>query len=200
MQILQANQLKALKANSTKAYEKRYEHASPPVIRTTLPPEWIPTTVVMEGMFLINITPWSAHKSMGEYAHFLLRQHILPHFRNGATEVHLLFNDPDCQVQSPKFFERHHRDQSNPVSVNHCCNIFTVEKAILPKWRENCIYACRKCKRNLICFLSHYLVQKISSSLQLQQKFITAGGFSGEFANQALCVTSNGNAQCDMRN
>lgn len=43
--------VKGTKANSTKAYEKHDGHASPPVIRTTLPPEWIPTTVVMEGMF-----------------------------------------------------------------------------------------------------------------------------------------------------
>ena len=59
--------VKGTKANTTKAYEKRYEHAFPPVFRSSIPPRWIPTTVVMEGMFLINITPWSAHKSMGEY-------------------------------------------------------------------------------------------------------------------------------------
>ena len=68
-------------------------------ISTSLPPNWIPETVIMEGMFLINITPWSAHTNM---ANFLLRQHILPHFRNRSMEVHLLFDDPERQGQSPK--------------------------------------------------------------------------------------------------
>ena len=50
------HQVKGTKANSTKVHEKRYEHASPPIIKTSIPPGWIPST---EGMFLINITPWS---------------------------------------------------------------------------------------------------------------------------------------------
>ena len=47
--------VKGTKSNITKAYKKRYENARFPVIRTTLPPEWKVDTVVMEGMFLINI-------------------------------------------------------------------------------------------------------------------------------------------------
>ena len=152
------NPVKGAKANTTKVYEKRYEQASPPVFRTSVPPGWIPATVVMEGMFLINITPWSAHKCMREYTNFLLRQRIFPHFRNGATEVHLLFDDPDCQVFSPKSFERQHRDQTNPVPDNHCCNEFTMDMLVPPKWRES-VLACRKCKRNLVCFLSHHFLE-----------------------------------------
>ena len=79
----------------------------------------------MEGMFLINISPWSAHKDMGDYGEFLLRQHILPHYRNGAKEVHLLFDDPGCQVQSLKQFERLHRDRANPTPDNHICSNFS---------------------------------------------------------------------------
>ena len=92
---------KGAKCNTTKVYEKRYEHASPPVFHASFPTDWRPDAVVMEGMFLINITPWSAHRSMANYADFLIKQHILIHYRNGAKEVHLLFDDPDCQVQSP---------------------------------------------------------------------------------------------------
>ena len=64
----------------------------------------------MVGMFLINITPWSVHKNLGDYADFLIRQKLLSHFRNGATELHLIimFDDPESQVQSSKFFERQH--------------------------------------------------------------------------------------------
>lgn len=86
--------VKGNKSNITKVVQKRYEKATPPIISTSLKPGWVPDSVVMEGMFLINITPWSAHKSIGEYADFLIKQHIIPHFRNVTREVHLLFDDP----------------------------------------------------------------------------------------------------------
>ena len=173
--------VKGTKANSTKVYEKRYEHASPPIIKTSIPPGWIPSTVIMEGMFLITM---SAPKNIGDYADFLLKQHILPHFRNGATEVHLLFDDPECQVQSPKMFERQLQDQKNPISDDHCCSNFTEDMVIPPKWREN-VLNCRKCKRNLVGFLSHHFLKKIKQKLQ---RFVTAGGFSGVLSNH---ITSN---------
>ena len=43
--------VKGTKANSTKVYEKRYEHASPPIINTSIPPGWIPSTVIMRECF-----------------------------------------------------------------------------------------------------------------------------------------------------
>jgi len=47
-------------------------------------------------MFLINITPWGSQ--------WEVKQHILIHFRNVCTtEVHLLFDNPDCQEYSPKY-------------------------------------------------------------------------------------------------
>lgn len=104
-------------------------------------------------MFLINIRPSSAHRDMGEYADLLLRQHILMHYRNGVTDVHLLFDDPECQAQSPKYFERLRRDQTNPTPEDHWCSSFASDMVTPPKWRQN-ILSCRKCKRNLVCFLS----------------------------------------------
>lgn len=46
-------QMKGTKANSTKVYEKRY--ASIPVIRSSLPSGWIPSTVIMEACFLLTL-------------------------------------------------------------------------------------------------------------------------------------------------
>ena len=97
--------LKGAKSNTTIFLEKRYEKVVPPIICTTMTDGWIPDAVNLEGMFLINITPWSVHKTMGDYAEFLLKQHILPYYRT-ATEVHVLFDDPDCQKLSPKYFEK----------------------------------------------------------------------------------------------
>ena len=192
------NPTKGTKANTTKVYEKRYELVIPPIIRTSLPPAWIPTTVIMEGMFLINIIPWTAHKNMGEYGDFLIRQHIFPHFKNGATEVHVLFDDPKDNVLSPKFFERQHRDLTNPISDDHYCSSFTEDMVIPHKWRAN-VLNCRKCKRNLVCFLCQYFLEKIGRKIQGKQRFITAGGFDGTLANYAMYTESNGGPQQDSR-
>ena len=74
--------------------KKRYQQCTPKVITSSLQPGWVPDSVIMEGMFLINIKPWIAHNNLGEYANFLLKQHIHPHYRNGSSEVHLILDDP----------------------------------------------------------------------------------------------------------
>ena len=187
--------MKGTKANTTHVYNKRYE-CTPPIITTSFPQGWVPSTVVMEGMFLINISPWSAHTNFGDYADFLLKQHILPHYRNGATEVHLLFDDPECQVASPKYFERLHRDKLNPTPDDHNCTNFTSDMLIPPRWRQD-ILSCRKCKRNLVCFLSNYLIHHTGQQLLPHQRFVTAGGFSGSLQNKALFTKLNTPPQPD---
>lgn len=67
---------KGAKSNTTNIFQKRYEKADPPIIVPSLKPGWIPHAVIMEGMFLINITPWSAHQNIGDYGDFLIRQHV----------------------------------------------------------------------------------------------------------------------------
>ena len=190
------NPTKGTKSNTTKAFEKRYENATPQIVTTALPIGWVPDTTIVEGMFLINITPWSAHKNIGDYAEFLLKQHIIPHFRNGSNEVHLLFDDPECQVQSPKYFERQRRDQLNPVSSNHHCTDFTKDLIIPPKWRET-VLNCRKYKRNLVCFLSQFFLEAIKNRLNPNQRFVTAGGLDGTLRNKAMSVTQRHTPQCE---
>ena len=52
--------------------EKRYGFYTQIIIRM-LPNERTPDTTTIEGMFLINIIPWSTHNNVGEYAELLLR-------------------------------------------------------------------------------------------------------------------------------
>ena len=131
----------------------------------------------MEGMLLINISPWSAHKTIGDYADFLLKQHIQPYLRNTTTvEVHLLFDSPDSQQCTPKYFERMHQDKMNQTVDDHyCADSFSADLMVSPKWREN-VLSCRKCKKKLVCFLSEYFLQKIRRRLGPNQTFVTAGG------------------------
>ena len=181
--------VKGAKANITKCYERRYDKVTPQIVTTSFQDGWIPHSVIMEGMFLINISPWSSHKTIGDYAAFLPKQHILPHYRNvTTTEVHLLFDDPDSQQCSPKYFERLHRD--------HCCGDFSSDLMIPPKWRENVIN-CRRCKRTLVCFLSLYFIHKLKRRLKPPQKFVTAGGLEDDLRNKVLTVTSPSQPQTD---
>lgn len=158
------------------------------IVTTALPIGLIPDTTIVEGMFLINIIPWSAHRNIGDYANFLLKQHIIPNFRNGSNEVHLLFDYPECQVQNPEHFERQRQDQLNPVPSNHHGTDFTKDLVIPPKWREN-VLNCRKCKRNLVCFLSKFFLETINTMLNPNQRFITAGGLDGTLRIIAMFVT-----------
>ena len=134
---------KGTKAIATTIYQKRYENATPSPFLTGFPTRWTPSTVIMEGMFLINIVPWDAHKSMSDYACFLIKQHVMPHYRNGATEVHVLFDDP--RQNSLKHFERLKRDRTNPVSQSHTCNDFSGDSPVPSRWNQE-VLSCRKCK------------------------------------------------------
>jgi hypothetical protein len=126
---------------------------------------------------------------MADYADFLIKQHILIHYRNGAKEVHLLLDDPDCQVQSPKYFEQLRGDQTNPVSEDHCCTSFSSDMVPPPKWREN-ILNCRK----LVCFLSVYFLE---TEIIPTAKYFTAGGLEGPYKNHSLFVPFNQNPKSD---
>ncbi len=194
------NPVKGAKSNTTKWYEQQYEHSTPKIITMSLMSEWIPESIVMKGMFSINICPRSTHRTISGYADFLLRQHILPHYRNTTTsEIHLLFDDPECQMRSQKEIKRAHRDKMNLLSSDHPhCNDFTSDLLIPPKWRQDVIN-CRTCKRRLVCFLSNYFLQKIKHRLRLTQKFVTAGGLEGNQRNQALAITNGSSPHSDER-
>ncbi len=61
---------KGQKSYTTKWLEKR-------IILNNMPSGWKPNTVVLEGMFLINVTPLGTHSTMKEYADFLIRRFAL---------------------------------------------------------------------------------------------------------------------------
>ena len=64
------------------------------------------------------------------------------------------------------------------------------------KWREN-ILNCRTCKRNLVCFLSMYFLEKMKLKVHQQQKYFTAGGLEGPYKNHSLFVSFNQNPKSD---
>ena len=109
--------------------------------------------------------------------------------------MHVLFDDPECQKLSPKYFERLNRDKVNKVPDDHCCGNFSPDLLIPPKWRDNVIN-CRTCKRNLVSFLSQYFLHRVKSRLRVSHRFVTAGGFEEDLRNKAFSIESGSQAQC----
>ena len=92
--------VKRQKSIATKFYQARYKDSE--LITHSFSSNWTPDTVILEGMFLINTKPLHFHKIMtlSDYGNFLLRRFILPYFRKGSQEVHLLFDDPGRKPQT----------------------------------------------------------------------------------------------------
>lgn len=47
------------------------------MITYSFPDNWIPNTVILEGMFLINTKPLHAYKTVSEYGMFIMRRFIV---------------------------------------------------------------------------------------------------------------------------
>ena len=93
---------KGQRSYSTKWLENRYQN----MFINCLPPGWKPDSILIDGMFLINSAPLNTHHIMKDYCTFLIKRHIVHWFVKGATEVHLIFDNPNNQTMSPKAFER----------------------------------------------------------------------------------------------
>ena len=93
---------KGQKIYATKFYEKRYAN----VILSRFPGLWVPDTVVLEGMFLINTVPLVTHATMRDYAAFLVKRFITPHLAKGVKEVHIVYDRPVSTHLLPRLLNR----------------------------------------------------------------------------------------------
>ena len=69
------------------------------------------------GMELINTMPLGSHKTMEDYAKFLMMRYLLTNlltnFNKGSSEVHLVFGNPGHLKNSPRYFEQARWDTTN---------------------------------------------------------------------------------------
>ncbi len=142
---------------------------------------------MLEGMLIINVTPLGIQSSMKEYAIFLLRRFALAHYVKGTKEVHIVFNSPGRQPNSPKAFERMRRDDVNTLSADHRHVQLSDCSEIPSKWREH--LTCRMCKWSLVLYLGKAFSAHAQSILRGCQKLVLAGCFSGEAEDQAWEVS-----------
>ena len=179
---------KGQKSYTTKWLENRYKD----LVCNQLLGGWVPDVVVLEGMFTINTSPLTTHSTMKDYSQFLLCRFVLHHLTNGCSEVHVVFDNPGRQPNSPKSFERKRRDDTASLSTDHKHLTFRDACPIPSKWRD-CL-AGRECKRALVLYLGQSFKQFAVGTCRLRehQKVILAGCFSGVEEDQAWEVSTGG--------
>ena len=183
---------KGQKSNTTKCLMTRYQESSPPVLLNSLPSGWVPESCFLEGMFLLHTVPLTTQKTFNDYAKFLVERFIIPRFKQGAREVHVIFDNAERLPQTPKMHERSRRDKSARIVTGHTCDTITSQKSVpTTKWQEGLIN-CRTCKRFLVLFLSNAFLKCTPPYLKEGQRFVVAGGFEGNLQDTAWHVDCKG--------
>ena len=140
---------------------------------------------------MINTFLLTTHTTTKDYSQFLLRRFFLHHLTIGCIEVHVVFDNPGQQPNSPKSFERKRRDDTASLSTDHKHVTFSDACSVPSKWRD-CL-TCRECKGALVLYLGQSFKQFAMGTCRLRehQKVILAGCFSG-VKDQAWEVTTRG--------
>lgn len=106
--------------------------------------------------------------------------------------MHIIFDNPDRQLLSPKSFECRRRDDTGTLASDHHHAQFCNDSEIPQKWRDH--LQCRECKRNLVEHLGKSIMQHAPDILHGNQKVVLAGCFTGDAQDQAWELSAN-NAQ-----
>lgn len=174
-----SNPHKASKSPWTDKIRSRYQSMTPPVILPYLPTGWVPQTVIIDAMFLVNTTPLRRTKNISDYSRLLFNRYALDHYKTGAQEIHFIFDMPNKQSFNPKLFEQEHRDVTHSISSKnqHNHQNFTPTTLIPPNWCQ--FIQCRQCKQSIIEAIGLAYLQIGGQFLKNEQRFIIAGCFSG---------------------
>ena len=105
--------LKGTKSKTTDYLRRRYSEVS--LVPQNLPQNWVPHSVILEGMFMLDTPPLSHHCPINHYA-TSLQMYALKHYKAGCIEVHIIFDDLGRFEISPKVLE-HQRRYSNTAEV-----------------------------------------------------------------------------------
>ena len=160
---------KATKSTVTGYLEKRYNGV--PVVLQALPVNWIPECVILEGMFMIQTPPLPNMHCMELYVKLLIQKFVRPHLYAGATEIHVVFDNPGSLPETPKEVEHIRRDQGKTVEDNHECVTFESASPTPKKWRS--IIGCRKCKKCLTAYIASEMLTLCPFYLKGSQSFVS---------------------------
>ena len=105
---------------------------------------------------MIQIAPLPSMTCMEQYVKLLLSRFVKPHFSAGVIEVHVVFDAPGSQCESPKEIEQNRRDKCAKEEVGpHNCVEFSSDLLIPDKWRN--VLSCRICKKSLTRYIAEFI-------------------------------------------
>ncbi len=129
---------KEQKCYTTTTLETRYTCSSPSIFFNSLPLGWKSECCTLEGMVMINTTPTGSHTTFEDYGNFLSGD-LLYHSGFKVPEVHIIFDNPGRLGETPKYFERYHRDCTAQVMTGHLCDEVNGNTIISKPWKANFI-------------------------------------------------------------
>ena len=175
---------KGQKATAANVFKNIYSDAF--LLQVPKAPVSSKTTVIIDGMFIINTSPLASHQTFGDYGDFLFNRWIIKYYNQyTANEVHLLFDDPNRNGVSPKDIERTRRNTVVQEPVVRTC--ISSDTPLLSNWRN--FIAVRHQKRLLVNFLSEYFLSLSLTYFSTNQCcFVTAGGFDDDRKDRAISI------------
>ena len=147
---------KSSKSSTTEYLKKRYSNEK--IVSSSLPSGWTPQTVIMEGMFFIQVTPLPSMTCMSEYVSFLIKRFLSVHIKAGVPYIHVVFDNPGSMPETPKELEQQRRDKGaqKDLSGHECIDVHN-DLQIPTKWRQ--FLSCRRCKKQLTTYLAQELLR-----------------------------------------
>ena len=105
---------KANTSHWTDKLQQHYQLTEPTVFMNQL--SRIPQTVIIDAMFMITTKPLRRTMTIADYGKLVFYQHTLQHYRNGTSEVYLIFDSPLVQTFDPKQYEKVRRYSKNTTT------------------------------------------------------------------------------------
>ncbi|CAH1775834.1 unnamed protein product, partial [Owenia fusiformis] len=177
---------KGNKSSTVEYFTKRYNNVDSPVTNDILPISTNISAAIIEGMNIIYISPIGCHKFLKDYASFLMYRFVDHYFRQGYSDVRIIFDQQGTQGLSPKMVERERRgtveENDADISISGDTAVPRGEKWI--KFIQN-----KTNREQVMSFLSYYFLNNVSKILRNHnQIFITGGGFQGEHFGKTMVV------------
>ena len=173
---------KSLKSQWTEKLEVRYKTSLPLVFSNTIINEWVPQTVIIDAMFIINTKLLRNTNTVSQYTKLLFGRFIKEHFNCGVHEVHVIFDKPCTSQFNSKQFE-----QSRCDNV-HDHILFDPNSTLPTSWCQT--LQCRQCKHSLIEAIGLSFFQYGKLWIQQHQTLVLAGCLGNDMAWIIKCGES----------
>ena len=154
---------------------------------------WIPDTVIIDGMFLIYTNPIPNTK-MADYVLFLLARYAVYYLQKGVNEIHIIFDNPGRISDHPKCIE--HKQRDSGIADHQTHYTFDDNTKAPSKWSE--VLKCRECKRAAVKYVGDCILRKATTILTQDQRIYVAGHLDGQEGDLAYYSTCNSSCAIDL--